>query len=599
MIEPESLIDWRKTPAKAHDLVNRTKAAHANRQKRDEYFLGLYHGEGSVEVVNRAGRDYTFGYEEGLTEQGENLQCEVVDSAVAQIASRPLQASLTDNGGEADMSRACSLASALINGVFAASDFVHRATEAYRDGCNTSVGWVMGWYDEGSASIKFSRKLPGSVYWVEDGTDRPRVMFVEEAVPRANLQANRESYVRGATKKAIEGLDQWIAPVIPGIDGYSCASKDADTVRVVEIWCTTLGKDKGRHQLLAGTSLELVLIDEEYELEIHQLIPFRWKPGHKGFAGVSLAQTIAVDHVRNNLVLARIDGILEAAGPKIVASTSALQDAKLSELDYEKIPYPDGMIPPQVVVPDVSVIVTQLLQENQRRRTSAFAKAGINKDVSAGEKPTGLNSGRALREFRGIANERLVTQQAAYEKLWTDAARLIIALAKTAYKTEPAKVRAPGTDLLQQITWSEIDLQEDQYRLSFSLLPGAGVSQAEKLEDLNDLQASGAIDQMDVLCNMDAPDTVALRERVTAMRQLINRVIAKALRYGQITVPSSSWDLASLARIGQEWLAVAELKGTYPEKGVKALRVVVENARAKAAPAPAAPAAPVAAPMAA
>lgn len=590
--------DWQDDPTKAAKYVLDLERQATNRNNLAKLFLRLYWQRPYFSsAYSRDTPQYQLAaYEELLENASFGLTREVVDAAASRL-NQPVQARVEPVGAEDRIQIACKKLGYLVDGVVENTELHDLADQSYVDACTAGIGGVKWWVD-GGKEIRCAKTDPLLTFWPE-GTNEPDEIAVSQAVDRRRLMAE----LGGAMADRVKNLPTWHPPTIIGVDVG--AALRPDTVRVDEVWSKKIGNKNGRYARMAGGPNGLLISDgnkvsDEWKYERLPVNLVRWQREFRGYGGLPLARIIYPYHVKTQELVAQWCRILEGCVPRMLEHEETEQDA-YNPTPYHKVKW-SGPVEPKLIggnhVPD------DILEAIEAWRQRAFAEGGVNPQSATGSKSAGVNSAVGQRTEQAIADVRFSTQQRGREKFFTDCARSIIMLAADTYTdSNPARIKAPGTKLLQSIPWSVIDLREDQYTVFMGVTSGLSLTVAGRVEELVELRDSGApISVGQFLKHVNLADTRSLADRLTAAEDLADVQISAALDglpteedpavlKPTLIPPSSLQDIETLITNGTQAYERAKADQVKPKENLETLRRLLKLAAAKRPPAPPAPAA--------
>jgi hypothetical protein len=168
----------------------------------------------------------------------------------------------------------------------------------------------------------------------------------------------------------------------------------------------------------------------------------------------------------------------------------------------------------------------------------AYQIAGVSQLSSQAQKPQGLNSGKAIREFNDIESERHILAGKAWEQFHLDASDLMIDCAMDiAEEYGDHEVMTREKDRVLKVKWSEIDLKEDQYMMQAYPTSFLSKTPAGKLQDVIELSQAGFLDKEASLKLLDFPDLQGITKYLTAGTDDIMRVIEEITYEGKYSRP--------------------------------------------------------------
>jgi hypothetical protein len=509
--------------------------------------------------------------------RGYNATAEISESAASQVC-REMQAVTVPVGADAETTQNCVMQNRLLDGVMQEVSFVNIAWDTYEDCQAMDIGALIWDLDVANGKWACDKADPNHVFWPLDGTRNPRVLFYEEAVPRATLIAR---YPDKAA--AIKDLPRWAPDKVTGSDsGLGSNAKGYDTVKVVRAEAIAMGSEPGVFVLAAGSPGNSVVLSHDVSpfYDRHRIVTCRWKQARRGFGGVSLARRLEPYHTRLLRMIATIDKCMAGAVPFISADEDTMEDAKFTHLPFHKIPHPTGHQPPQIVLPQV--LSPELVAQVERIYYRMAAEAGASQALASGQGPMGVTSGKGLREYVAIANQRLLKQHLlVWSPLWTDSAHVILMLGNAGYKGKSLRSRSPGADWLEEIVWKGPEkLKRDRYKVSFKLVSGLSQTVQGKFDDLQDLMSLNigvdAGDMANALVDQ-VPDLQELSDRVNGPRRLAIKMVSLAIDKGIPKTPTAMMGpaLNDLLRIAVERYQQSYLKESVPPENLGALRKLI------------------------
>jgi len=156
---------------------------------------------------------------------------------------------------------------------------------------------------------------------------------------------------------------------------------------------------------------------------------------------------------------------------------------------------------------------------------------------ATGQKPAGLNSGAAQREYQDIQSKRFAEKSKRYDKFVLNCAKQTVECAKELAAAGNYKIRAVSRKSIEYIDWGEINLAETDYAIE--LLPTSSIPStvSGKMEWAEDMSRIGQIPPEDMMEILDFPDIERYAKLANADRNVINRNIAHMLKTGEVVTP--------------------------------------------------------------
>ena len=233
------------------------------------------------------------------------------------------------------------------------------------------------------------------------------------------------------------------------------------------------------------------------------------------------------------------------------------------------IPY-SGNKPPQIYT--AQTVHPEIFQQLENLYRKAFEIVGVSQLSAQATKPTGLNSGRALREFSDIESERMTLLGQDFEDFIVDASTALLDNLPNSY-TVTSFDKSTG---LKDITWGDLKMKRDDYLLKTFPVSALPQHPAARLEFVSEMSKSGVIDVEDSMELMNFPDIESKMKLQLAPNKLIGRALEAALDKGEYTSPEPYMNLDKAISMGQQYFSWAVLQG-YPEERIDMVRQFIDE----------------------
>lgn len=530
MTNPYARNRWWTLPKAdvAPAVASVAQAILADDQYRREQFGRFGRRYGGMGPIGLANKDNQFPLEFDMAQNvRHSLVREVVDAALAQLTvAKPRALPLTD-GGDWSLQRKAKDLGKFINGVMWGQDGDEKGVMMLRDALIFGSGIVKVTQD--GQKVVIERVLPWEV--VVDAADamygQPQRMYQTRLVDRATLEATfGESDAINAA-----GADQY------GYQMLSTTGRSEDTVSVYEAWSlpSSKGAKDGRHIICTTAG---VLVDEKWTQPRFPFVVMTFTAPLCGLWGSGMAEEIAPLEIETNRILNanKTSMMLHGIPMVLVEEGSKVNLAKLNNLPGQILTYTGTK--PEVIIN--KTVAQESIQAIADYRMSAFERFGLNQMQAAGMKPAGIQSGVAIRTMIDLSSTRLGVVQKRYEACMVEMGRLIIDAARELYTRYDVDMEAsaPDTKFLKTIKWSDIDLDDSQYSLQIFPINLLAKEPGARLEQVNEMMASGLIDNKMALALLQFPDLEAFNERQNAPIEMTNKIIESILEDGRYIGPT-------------------------------------------------------------
>jgi len=499
-----------------------------------------------------------------------NVVQSCIDTMVSKIVkNKPRPYFLTD-GGDWSVKRKAEKLNQFVEGIFYSTKYYEKRQQAILDQGIFGDG-VLKFYisenSDGKKEIKCERVLPDEI--VVDDTEA----FYGE--PR---QMHQLKWVhRDVLKQVFPGndfiIDQAGAEDL-SMRYYSDIARNPFMVMVVESWHLP-SSEKAKDGVHCITIASKTLFSEPYKKDYFPFTFDKWAPRPVGFFAQGLAEQLTGLQVEINKILRTIQVSMHLVSvPKVFVEegskiTSAHLDNKIGGIiRYAGRPPTPGQI---------GHIPPELFSHLQYLYQRAYEIVGISSLSANSAKPSGLDSGKALRTYNDIESERFMSVMKRYEQTTLDAARIFIDLAKEIAESDEYFVRVPGKKFLQTINWKDIDLTEEQYMMQ--VFPTNALSQepSARLQEVQELMQAGLMSREDGLKLLDYPDLKSFYNRVNAGIDDVEKQLELMIDKGEYMSPEPYQNLQYAIPFMQSSYLQYRADGA-PEENLELIRRWIDEA---------------------
>lgn len=345
----------------------------------------------------------------------------------------------------------------------------------------------------------------------------------------------------------------------------------ADLVLVYEGWRLPSPGEKtntGRHVI---STHAFCILDEEWEWDRFPLATTRWIEAPMGFHGVGIAEQITGLQVEINTELMEIqEGHHLVRGFVAVEAGSEVLAAHINNDLGNIVTYARGTQPPEYKVP--SIIAPEKYEHMKWLVEQCYEQSRMNALTTQGEKPAGLNSGKALLTLGDLQTDVLIDPGRQYEALSLDSTDLILRWSKELAKRNPQYgITARDKRELVYIKWADVDMERDKFILQVFPTSALAASPAAKQQQVSDMIQSGLVDADTGLDLMDFPDTLEYSRRRNGWRRCVERDITTIVRKGTAVSPEPFYNIQGSIPLVRDALNDYRSRG-LPEDKMELLR---------------------------
>lgn len=422
-----------------------------------------------------------------------NVIQSMVDTAVSKITkNKPKPYFLTDDG-DFTLKRKAEKLTKFAEGQFYSTKLYSIMPRIFSDACIFGTG-ALKIYRDGT-KIKAERVFIDELT-VDDNEaiyGEPRQLHQRKWINKDVLAAAYPKY-KGAIESCVDMNN-------PNIDA-SCRS--GDMLLVVESWhlrSSETSKD-GKHVICINNE---TLCNEEYDKDYFPFVFSRWAERPLGFWGQGIAEQLTGIQLEMNKILRTIQVSMHLVSvPKMLVEASS---KILSTHLNNKI---GGIIKWAGTKPEFSTlgsVPAELFTQLDRLYTRSFEIIGLSQLSAQSQKPSGLNSGKAMRTYNEIETERFMACAKRYEQTFLDACEIMIDYAKDiAEETNNYEVKVPGSDFLKTIKWEDVSMENDQYMMQIFPTSALSSTPSARLAEVQELMQAGLVSKEDGMKLLDFPD---------------------------------------------------------------------------------------------
>jgi hypothetical protein len=425
-----------------------------------------------------------------------NVVQSMIDTAVSKITkNKPRPYFLTDDG-DFSLKRKAEKLTKFAEGQFYSTKLYNIMPRIFSDGCIFGTG-----------ALKIFRK--GTKIEVERVFIDELIIDNNEAIYGTPRQIHQKKWINKDVLKACYPKYKGAIDSAVDMDNQNVdnSSRNGDMLLVIESWRLRSSEDSkdGRHTICISNQ---DLYNEEWDKDYFPFVFSRWNERPLGFWGQGIAEQLTGLQLEINKLLRTIQISMHLVSvPKLmVEASSKIMSTHLNN----KI---GGIIKYAGTKPEwgtLGSIPGELFSQLDRLYSRSYEIIGLSQLSAQSQKPSGLNSGKAMRTYNEIETERFMACAKRYEQTFLDACEIMIDYAKDiAEETDNYEVKVPGSDFLKTIKWSDVSMEQDQYMMQ--IFPTSALSQtpSARLAEVQELMQAGLVGKEDGMKLLDFPDLKA------------------------------------------------------------------------------------------
>lgn len=493
------------------------------RRKREADFLRMYSNR---MFQGLSGSDWsTYDPRAGMR---MNVIKPVVNTVVAQIATNKVRPMfLTRKGSRKERKQGEALGRFCV-GLRHKLRQHQRGLEVFRDSAIFGDGMQKILRSPDGTEVETYRVLPDDVVVdeVEARDGEPRTMYHYRAVDPYVLIA-----MYGKKHKfEVEGASPIRDALNPSL---------TQGVGVVEAW--RLPDGPGKHGRRVICIEGLTLVDEDFDEMQFPIAKHSWDSAVIGWRGIGLVEEIASVQMQINIWLNKVEEIMNLNSAQIwIEKGSEIAISSLNNRNMVAREYRGK--PPMLL--SGNAVPQEFLIQGREYWNKAFEIAGVTAIAATGQKPEGLDSGKAIRAYRDITSRRFLHTQQRWESFNVEEidSRFVDCARQITEEQGRYRVLTSSRSVADEIDFASISLDRDSYLMQVwpvSLLPDEPSGQMQTLKEFGDISPQ-IRDQL--ISTLQYPDLDGAVSSAMAPQKYIELVIDRALDEGKGTYPDAFVD---------------------------------------------------------
>lgn len=320
------------------------------------------------------------------------------------------------------------------------------------------------------------------------------------------------------------GFDR-LSTALPGGSTW----RATQSLRIFEAWWVSPDSTKpGRHVFACKDG---ILYEEEWTWPRPPLAIAVWSKEPFGVWGTGFVESSMAQHDYVNEIQRR-----NMQRRKLLASRRTYFEAGTVDLEAMKandaevmIPCKDlSKIPHSQDIPPLSSAETQDVETEIGRY---FQLNGISQASAEQRKEPGVDAAVAMQTLNDIKGVRFLPKARAYELLFVEIGEMTVHAARDLAASNGGALSAkwPGKRFLQEIKWSDVDMDADMYSVRVAPVSSMSRDPAQRLQIIEQLTNMGFLTREDYLKLLGMPDLDATLEMEGSESQWIDKIIDRYL----------------------------------------------------------------------
>lgn len=520
---------------------------------------------------NYAGSPFTDSYQSGLGVVTENVIASNIDTVTAAVASTEVRARFMTDDADWSIQRQAIWLEWYAGGLATLLDVPAKCRAAFKSAAKKGTGLIKVYADSFDEIVVEEVQVDDVI--VDD------METCDGAAPK-QLHHRRRNVDRDALKSQFPGFDAEIDRAHRGgrnwrtWSGRALGNDDSDGLSVLESWRLPIGR-RGRDGYRAGRHTICIdgldLLDEEYHKTRFPFARIVWGERTGSWYGISGAERIAGIQRALNKRNWQIDRALDQGASRTTYVRPA--DANLAVKTVNTIgsiavikgDYPKTELPP--------IVNSETYASRVEMKTSAFEEFGVSRLAAQSVKPSGIDSGVALRELRDQTTQRFAPQEKALEALNLDVVWLVLDVCKDLGSAAPSVMRRTRFGA-RKLDWSMVDMRD--LRVQIAAASTVSRTPAGRIQTVLEWAQAGIITIDESRRLMRHPDLEREMSLYTSAIESVDHALEE-IKDGNVVMPEPFDNLEMIkVRGNREYLKVRDLGA--PEEVLEGIRQYVVQA---------------------
>jgi len=492
-----------------------------------------------------------------------------IDTVESKMAKNKVIPTYITNGGDWSAQKKSKQLTKFAQGVCYQEKVHFKSVQALKDCSVWGDGFVYVYNKDGKVAIE--RVLPHELYvdmiesMCAEPTQLHRVKFVDRDTAREMFPELEEAIDR-------------VSPVDYKLLGSQQTS--ADLIQVNESWHLRSGEKAkdGKHVISVGDGA----IVEDYEEDYFPFPHMVYSQRQLGYYGQGICERLENIQTEINrcmilkqrsLYMMSSFKVLLEKGSKVVSQH--LDNTVGSIIHY--VGTEPKYITPPATNPELQLWIDTLI-------SYAYRQEGISLMNSTGEVPAGVESGKAMRTYSQINDDRHMYLAQKLEDFVLEIVRQAINVVKKIYKEKGHyEVIFPNTNFLETIDWKDVNLDEEQYVLKAYPTSSLSDDLTGRLAEIQELIQGGFVSQRTGYRLLGMPDIEAQDALANGPENRIYQILEEMLDDKKVVRFQPEFHNEEIARrLSLEFINYAEYMNC-PEDRIQLVRDYLSEINAVAA----------------
>lgn len=443
------------------------------------------------------------------------------------------------------------------------------------DASTCPIAGARVWFE--NDGLHLARVRPDQIIYNPREGKNPRNLWLRYGVSRDQMKLRYPG--KAAIIADAQGFDD--EPLYSILD--LVGDLECDHVEVIEHWKLGSNGKPGTHTVMCGPD---IIEQRPWKHAFFGLIELVDCRSFNSFAGHSLGEQL----LPYQLMLNRMSRTIEQAQARL--SIGRVYLPKGSEVDKQQFSRTPGEFiefnnlggaGSHPIIQSAQACSPDYYQRFENIMRDMYQLAGVSQSQGAGTIPAGMAgaSGKAMREYNDVSATRLKSRSDGLDTFFERLSTAALALAVEHFKSggEMSVVRAPGTQVLEEVKWEDLDVSEDDgIEVRCVSVSGLPAHPSAKLEYVKELVDAGFVNKRYATKLLSIPDVDKIEDIETSAMDLATKHIEDTLYDGRVVSPEPNAEyLEILLDLGMREMMNA-IRLEAPPENIELMRRLLETA---------------------
>lgn len=467
-----------------------------------------------------------------------NIIQSCIDTLLSRLTQNEPEPKFLTDGADYKQRHLAQELNQFILGEFYQTHAYQKAAKMLRDGMTMGTGCLKV-YRGDDDKVCIDRVMPTDLY-VDDNDSlngEPQQLLQMKLVDRDKIMANSS----GKAKSIIA-----MTPKSYPDNAPDSGRTTADQIMLVEGWKLASGPDPEAPGYIAGrhtiATQEGIIFDEEWHKDKFPFVFFKYSEPFLGFWGQGIATRLFGTQLSINRIMYTIARAISLVGvPRVFIEQSSKVVKAHNNNEIGVIITYSGTKPSYEVAP---CNAPELYTERDKLIEYGFRQEGVSDLQATGKKPSGLDSGEAIRSYDDVNSDRSAETSKKYEQIFIDLAYLTTDVAMDiAEETGKYQTVYPNKDGTKEINLPQMGFLKNPFVIKCFTESSLPRTPAGRIATVTEQVQAGMLTVKEGRRLMKFPDLEQNEKLDNASEERIFQILDKIVENGKYTPPDPFIDL--------------------------------------------------------